>query len=107
MANESLRECESLPVPPDAASLALALERTARELATIIQLSPSTVRVVELSGRIVRTNANADGEYGVQPPGTVRELWERDQPRHLEDDRPLAFLECPAMRALAGSTVRV
>ncbi len=106
MAIESLRESESLPVLPDAASLALALERTVRELATIIQLSPSTVRVVDLSGRIVRTNANADGECGVQPPGTVRELWERDQPRHLEDDRPLAFLECPAMRALAGTTVR-
>ncbi|MBL0171974.1 MAG: response regulator [Gemmatimonadaceae bacterium] len=106
MALESLSEQALSQGLPDAVALAEALARTERELSTIIELAPSAVRVIDLSGRVVRANTHAQSEVADAPPLTVRELWERDQPRRLEDDVTLAFLETPAMRALAGITTR-
>ena len=91
---------------PDANANAVALARAERELTTILELSQSAVRVIDLAGRIVRSNAQALSASGEPPPGTVRELWEREQPHRLEDDVPLTFLECPAMRALADIVTR-
>ena len=105
MAVESSMQREPLPVSQIPTVPAAALEHADRELTAIMRLLPSAVRVVDLSGRIVRANARAERELGDVSPSTVRELWERDQPRHLEDNRPLAFLESPAMRALAGISV--
>ncbi len=39
-------------------------------------------------------------------PVSVRELWELDAPHDVLNNRPLSFLDVPAMRALAGNTVR-
>lgn len=82
------------------------LERVRLELHTILALAPSSVRVFDLAGRIVRANGNAQAEYPDPQPRSVRELWERDAARKLEDETPLPFLETPAMRALAGATIR-
>lgn len=103
MAVEPLNDQVSVP---EMAALRDALARTERELATILELSPSAVRVIDLAGSVIRANTLAQTELGGAPPRTMRELWERDQPRRLEDDSRLAFLETPAMRALTGVTIR-
>jgi len=104
-AETSIHDASSQP-HRDAAALGVELQRTRLELHTILALSSSSVRVFDLGGRIVRANANADSDYPDPQPTTVREMWERDGARRLEDDAPLPFLETPAMRALAGVTIR-
>jgi signal transduction histidine kinase/ActR/RegA family two-component response regulator len=83
-----------------------ALAQSERELRAMFELTPSSVRVADVSGRIVRLNANAVSEHIAPQPQTLRELWAVDQPRRLEDDAPLAYPDHPAIRALAGRTVR-
>ncbi len=82
-----------------------ALERAERELATIFELTPSSVRIVDMDGRIRRQNANAEGEHADRQPATVRELWELDAPHCVTHERPQPFLDAPAMKAFAGITV--
>lgn len=82
-----------------------ALEQAERELATIFDLTPSSVRIVDMDGRIRRQNANADREHPERQPRTVRELWELDAPHCVTHARPLPFLDVPAMKAFAGITV--
>jgi signal transduction histidine kinase len=84
----------------------VALERAQRELTTLFTLEPSAVRVVDLSGRIMRANPAAHAEHDGNTPETVRDLWELDAPHDVAHNRPLGFLDTPAMRALAGLTVR-
>jgi signal transduction histidine kinase len=83
-----------------------ALECGTRQLETLVDLEPSAVRFVELSGRITRQNSHAALEHRERQPATVRELWEMDAPHDVSGNRPLGFLDAPAMRALAGMTVR-
>ncbi len=88
----------------------VALERAERERRTLFMLAPAVVHVVDVSGRIIRTNGEADRQHGDRAPTTLRELWEREAPHELSEDgrpaRPLSFLDTPGMRALAGVSVR-
>jgi len=79
--------------------------RVDRELSALLSLTPSTVRITDVSGRIVQSNAIANLEHPSRPPTTVRELWELDAPHDMANNRPLSFLDSPAMRALAGNVV--
>ncbi|MDQ8168731.1 MAG: ATP-binding protein [Gemmatimonadota bacterium] len=81
-------------------------ERVDRELAALLELTPAAVRMTDLAGHIVQVNALAGLEHSAQRPTTVRELWELDAPHDIINNRPLSFLDTPAMRALAGNTVR-
>ena len=80
--------------------------RAERELQSIFNLTPSSVRVADVTGRIQRVNDNAFREHGDRQPATVRMLWELDAPHDVANNRPLSFLDTPGMRALAGQTVR-
>jgi len=80
--------------------------RVDRELSTLMDLKPSAVRITDVAGRILKTNGLADLEHPTRPPATVRELWEFDAPHDVANNRPLSFLDSPAMRALAGHVVR-
>jgi signal transduction histidine kinase/ActR/RegA family two-component response regulator len=83
-----------------------AYKRTERELRTIFDLTPSSVRVVDVTGRIEHLNGSAAREHAERPPATLRELYELDAPHDVEQNRPLGFLDTPAMRALGGQVVR-
>ena len=80
--------------------------RAAREMRTILDLMPSSVRVTDVTGRIQHVNDNAAREHSERQPTTVRMLWELDAPHDVANNQPLSFLDTPAMRALAGQTVR-
>ncbi len=80
--------------------------RVERELATLMDLKPSAVRITDVAGRILKSNGTADLEHPTRQPATVRELWECDAPHDVANNRPLSFLDSPAMRALAGNVVR-
>lgn len=80
--------------------------RAERELRALFDLTPSSVRVVDVTGRLQQVNDNASREHEDRQPVTVRELWEMDAPHDVVHHRPLSFLDTPAMRALAGQTVR-
>jgi signal transduction histidine kinase/ActR/RegA family two-component response regulator len=83
-----------------------ALEQAQRELNAVVELTPSSVRMVDVSGVIRSANAQAQAEHPTRQPATVRELWEFDAPHDLAQQRPLPFLDSPAMQAFAGITVR-
>ena len=80
--------------------------RVARELSALLALTPSAVRITNVAGRILQSNGMADREHPTRQPATVRELWECDAPHDIANNRPLSFLDAPAMRALAGNEVR-
>ncbi|WP_310570885.1 ATP-binding protein [Gemmatimonas sp.] len=80
--------------------------RVDRELSALMMLTPSSVRITDVAGRIVQSNGAADLEHAAHSPATVRELWELDAPHDVANNRPLSFLDAPAMRALAGNLVR-
>ena len=80
--------------------------RAERELQSIFDLTPSSVRVADVAGRIQRVNDTAFREHSDRQPATVRLLWELDAPHDVVNNRPLSFLDTPGMRALAGQTVR-
>lgn len=80
--------------------------RADRELSALLSLTPSAVRITDVAGRIVQANAIAALEHPSRAPTTVRELWELDAPHDIANNRPLSFLESPAMRALAGHVVQ-
>ncbi len=82
------------------------LERVDRELAALLSLTPSAVRITDVAGRLLQSNGVADLEHASRQPTTVRELWEFDAPHDIANNRPLSFLDSPAMRALAGNVVR-
>lgn len=106
MAAETPPDVASTPSATEMVALRAELARVRLELDTILALAPSSVRVFDLAGRIVHANENAHADYPDPQPRSVRELWERDVARRLEDETPLPFLETPAMRALAGATIR-
>lgn len=81
------------------------LVRTAREFDTLFELTPAAVRLIDGTGRILRANHHAATEHAGRTPTTVRELWEMDAPHDVSNNRPLPFLDAPAMRAFAGLTV--
>ncbi|MEO7363250.1 MAG: PAS domain-containing protein, partial [Gemmatimonadaceae bacterium] len=87
-------------------SLVLLLERRARELAAIFEITPTMVRVLDASGAIVRANGNAMREHIGSRPGTIRQLWERDRPTDTIDQRELPLARHPGMLAIHGESVR-
>lgn len=87
-------------------SLLQALERRARELAAVFQVSSSSVRVLDASGHIVRANGVAVGEHPGERPRTLAELVAREQPLFPDDRQPLRAEAHPAARALCGEMVR-
>ncbi|MFY7922483.1 MAG: ATP-binding protein [Gemmatimonas sp.] len=80
--------------------------RAELELRAILDLTPSSVRIVSVSGRIRQANEIAARDHDPRQPLTIRELWELDAPHDVANQRPLSFLDSPAMRALSGQTVR-
>lgn len=87
-------------------SLLDSLERRARELAAIFEVSPSSVRVLDADGHIVRTNDLAVAEHPGERPRTIAELIARDRPCDPTTRRPVRDERHPGVRALAGETVR-
>jgi signal transduction histidine kinase/ActR/RegA family two-component response regulator len=87
-------------------SLLQALERRARELAAIFAVSPSSVRVLDAEGHIVRANGMAVHEHPGERPRTLTELVEREQPLYPTTRRPLREELHPGRRALGGEMVR-
>ncbi|MDQ6612631.1 MAG: ATP-binding protein [Gemmatimonadota bacterium] len=87
-------------------TLLVALERRARELGAIFEVTPTIVRVLDASGAIIRSNANAMREYAGVSISTLRELWEHDKPGDPVDQSPLAFSRHPGVLAIAGEIVR-
>ncbi len=87
-------------------SLVISLERRARELAAIFEITPTMVRVLDASGAIVRANGNAMREHIGVRPGTLRQLWERDRPTDTVDNRELPLERHPGMLAINGESVR-
>lgn len=78
------------------------------QLNALLDLLPFPVRIVDREGRIVRENGAASMEYGGDVR-TLRELWEKQEPRELITDGTLGrlagFAEMPGVRALMGERV--
>jgi PAS domain S-box-containing protein len=87
-------------------SLLGALERRARELAAIFEVSQSSVRVLDADGHIVRANSSAVNEYPGDRPRSLAELFERERPLHTTTRQRLRQDQHPAFRALRGEMVR-
>jgi len=87
-------------------SLLEVLERRARELGAIFQISSSSVRVLDAAGHIVRANATAVREHAGDRPRTLRELMARERPMYPTTRRPLSEASHPGSRALLGELVR-
>jgi len=77
----------------------------AHELEALLDLMPASVRIVDVTGQIVRQNRAAQAEHAPVQPTTLRELWQRDAPQHSASARPQAFLDSPGLQALSGATV--
>ncbi len=82
-----------------------ALERAERELSALFEMTPSSVRILNSAGGICRQNDNAQREHGEQRPDSMRALWELDAPHDVANNKPLSFLDTPAMKAFAGILV--
>ena len=92
---------------PDAAARSAVIARADRVLAAILEAtSPDIVRVMDVSGHIVRTNESAVSDHAATVPATIRALWERDRPQRAHDASALVFVDMPAMRALGGVSSR-
>jgi PAS domain S-box-containing protein len=81
------------------------LARSIAQLETIFDVIPDSVRVFEVDGKIVRSNAQAQLEHGAMRPDGLEELWRADRPRTLEGVS-LFVHEHPTARALSGERVR-
>jgi signal transduction histidine kinase len=80
-------------------------DRLALGLQHVLTLANSAVRMVDVTGAIVRTHVDGSDNAKAEPR-TVRELWERQSPRDGKSELAVPFLETPALRALSGQTVR-
>lgn len=87
-------------------SLLEALERRARELAAIFEVSSSSVRVLDAAGHIVRANGMAVREHPGERPRTLGELIARERPLHPATRQALREDMHPAARALHGEMIR-
>ncbi|MCU0633576.1 MAG: ATP-binding protein [Gemmatimonadaceae bacterium] len=87
----------------DREALRIALGKRARELAAIFDATPSTVRVFDADGRLLRANRAAQGEHpATDRPGTLDALLERDAARDALTDAPLPREQHPSHLALQG-----
>jgi signal transduction histidine kinase len=81
------------------------LARSVGQLESIFDVIPDAVRVVDIEGRTVRSNAQALHDHPTGQPSTLRELWQLDRPRTI-DGTSLFMHEHPTARALRGERVR-
>ena len=81
------------------------LARSIAQLESIFDVIPDSVRVFEVDGKIVRSNAQAQLEHGAMRPDGLEELWRLDRPRTL-DGVTMFVHEHPTARALSGERVR-
>jgi len=86
-------------------SARLTSQQAQQALEVLFELSLASLRLVNLSGRIIGRNPVTASDHAAPIPATVRDLWERDAPHDVTEGRPVAFLDSPAMRALAGHAV--
>ncbi|HKO15558.1 MAG TPA: PAS domain-containing protein, partial [Gemmatimonadaceae bacterium] len=77
------------------------LARSVAQLESIFDVIPDSVRVVDVEGRTVRSNAQALHDHPTGQPSTLRELWQLDRPRTI-DGTSLFMHEHPTARALRG-----
>ncbi len=87
-------------------SLLESLERRSRELASIFEVTPSSVRVITSDERIVRANSSAVREHPGARPQTLDELIALDQPLYPTTRQPLRKDLHPVVRALRGEMVQ-
>jgi PAS domain S-box-containing protein len=80
------------------------LARSVSQLETIFDVIPDSVRVVDIDGRTIRSNTQAQQDHA-HAPSTLRELWQLDRPKTL-DGTSLFMHEHPTARALRGERVR-
>ena len=81
------------------------LARSVSQLETIFDVIPDSVRVVDMDGRTIRSNTQAQQDHAPHTPATLRELWQLDRPKTL-DGTSLFMHEHPTARALRGERVR-
>jgi len=81
------------------------LARSVSQLETIFDVIPDSVRVVDMDGRTLRSNTQAQQDHAPHTPATLRELWQQDRPKTL-DGTSLFMHEHPTARALRGERVR-
>src|SRR5213076_3053981 len=81
------------------------LARSVSQLETIFDVIPDSVRVVDIDGRTIRSNTQAQQDHAPNTPSTLRELWQLDRPKTL-DGTTLFMHEHPTARALRGERVR-
>src|SRR5688572_8231882 len=81
------------------------LARSVSQLETIFDVIPDSVRVVDMDGRTIRSNSQAQQDHAPHTPATLRELWQQDRPKTL-DGTSLFMHEHPTARALRGERVR-
>ena len=81
------------------------LARSVSQLETIFDVIPDSVRVVDVDGRTIRSNTQAQQDHAPNTPTTLRELWQLDRPKTLEGTS-LFMHEHPTARALRGEGVR-
>lgn len=81
------------------------LARSVSQLETIFDVIPDSVRVVDMDGRTIRSNSQAQQDHAPHTPSTLRELWQQDRPKTLEGTS-LFMHEHPTARALRGERVR-
>jgi len=84
----------------------LALERNEREMSALLELLPSSVRVIDLAGRLEQVSDVTYAEHAEPRPQSLRDLWSRDMPRDMTSGRAVSYLDCPGVRALSGEIVR-
>jgi PAS domain S-box-containing protein len=81
------------------------LARSVSQLESIFDVIPDSVRVVDMEGRTLRSNSQAQQDHAPHTPSTLRELWQLDRPKTLEG-ASLFMHEHPTARALRGERVR-
>jgi len=81
------------------------LARSVSQLETIFDVIPDSVRVVDIDGRTIRSNTQAQQDHAPNTPSTLRDLWQLDRPKTL-DGTSLFMHEHPTARALRGERVR-
>ena len=81
------------------------LARSVAQIESFFDLIPDSVRVVDATGAVVRSNAQALRDHGSSAPQSVTALWQHDRPRTLAGTS-LFLHEYPTSRALNGETVR-
>ena len=81
------------------------LARSVSQLESIFDVIPDSVRVVDMEGRTLRSNTQAQQDHAPNTPSTLRELWQLDRPKTLEGTS-LFMHEHPTARALRGERVR-